>query len=367
MNNSRFRTRTIANLIYSTIITLLVELFLVSNLTRVADHLAGSPSYIHETIVVLLFVLFGIVLFVLSFWLMERHTINYLAKITEGVRNITSGDLNSRIEVEGDNEFTELAVELNAMAEDIQVLMDKERESERTKNELITNIAHDLRTPLTSIIGYLDLLAHRQDIPEVKKNEYANIAYTKAKKLETLIEDLFGYTKLNYGRIAMNVERIDVVKLLGQMMDEFYPTFENNHLEYELTSNVPGAVINADGKLLARLFDNLINNAVKYGAEGKRIDVHINADPKNVTVAVVNYGRIIPENELPLIFDRFYRVEQSRSSSTGGTGLGLAIAKNIVEMHHGRIEVKSDLQGTRFLVTLPTDLDIGRENFERTE
>ena len=161
----------------------------------------------------------------------------------------------------------------------------------------------------------------------------------------------------------MNVGKVDIVKLLGQLLEEFYPSFADKDLTYELKSNVPSRIITADGNLLARLFDNLINNAIKYGAEGKKVLVQILAKDDIVTVSVTNYGYVIPPEELPLIFNKFYRVEQSRSSKTGGTGLGLAIAKNIVDMHGGTISVTSDLNGTVFTVKLKVDFDVNKENF----
>lgn len=242
--------------------------------------------------------------------------------------------------------------------------MDKEREAERTKNELITNVAHDLRTPLTSIIGYLEILSSKSSpLPPEMQKKYIDIAYSKSKRLEKLIEDLFGFTKLNYGKISMQVAEVDIIKLLGQLLEESYPNFSNKGLSYELQSNVSAKIISADGNLLARLFDNLINNAIKYGAEGKRVLVKVHASKEMVQVSVTNYGYVIPPEELPLIFDKFYRVEQSRSTHTGGTGLGLAIVKNIVDMHGGDITVKSDLNGTVFTVTLKVDFNIERENF----
>lgn len=325
---------------------------------------AGITKLQNSTSVILLFVLIGIMIFACVFWLFQRRSYDYITKINNAVRDIAKGNLDTRVAIEGDNEFSEIAMDLNTMANDITTLMEKERESERTKNELITNIAHDLRTPLTSIIGYLELLSIKEDLPPEQRRQYIDIAYTKSKKLQKLIDDLFGFTKLNYGKIAMKVEKIDIVKLLSQMMDEFYPNFMDKELQYDLTSNVPAAVISADGTLIARLFDNLINNAIKYGSEGKRIDVKINANEENVTVAVINYGKVIPAEELPHIFEKFYRVEQSRNKKTGGTGLGLAIAQSIVEMHDGQIRVESDLKGTRFIVTLKVNFDENREHFE---
>ena len=276
---------------------------------------------------------------------------------------IAGGDLNASVEVEGDDEFAEMAANLNSMTEDIRKLMDRERESERTKNELITNIAHDLRTPLTSIIGYLEILSEKKELPGETRERYLEIAYTKSRKLQQLINDLFGLTKLSYGRIAMRVASIDIVKLLEQLLTEFYPNFVSAGLQYALESNVPALTITADPNLLARLFENLVNNAIKYGAEGKQIRVKVEAETETVTVRVINYGRVIPAEELPLIFEKFYRVEQSRSRNTGGTGLGLAIARNIVEMHGGSIAVTSDLSGTSFTVTLPVHLDLDKEKF----
>ena len=353
----------LANILCSGLLTCLIEVFLVANLTRLADHIAGTRSYVHETLVVLLFVILGILIFTLIFWFLERRSIGYINEIAGEMERMSQGDLSHKLEIPEDNELGDIAMRLGDMSRSIRELMDKEREAERTKNELITNVAHDLRTPLTSIIGYLDLLAHKDGLTPETMREYAGIGYTKARKLETLIEDLFGYTKLTYGKIAMNVSRIDLVKLLGQMMDEFYPSFEEKGISYDLTTNLASIMINADGKLIARLFDNLINNAIKYGADGKRIEVKIVGDDKYVTVTVTNYGKVIPADELPYIFDKFYRVEQSRSSSTGGTGLGLAIAKNIVDMHGGTITAQSDLNGTRFIVQLQVDFDKEREKF----
>lgn len=367
----RFYNKILVNIIYSLIITCILEAFIIYNVFRIADYMAETQSQNEvvlsiahfETTVVLLFVLFGIFIFSVVFWLLQRKSLKYIEKLSQAMREISSGDLSINLEIEDDNEFSDMASNLNSMVEDIRVLMDKERESERTKNELITNIAHDLRTPLTSIIGYLELLSNNDKITEDIRKQYTQIAYTKARKLEKLIEDLFGFTKLTYGKIVMKVEKVDIVKLMSQLMEEYYPNFAEKSLEFELKTDTPAAVISADGNLLARVFDNLINNAIKYGSDGKRIDVSIKSDSQNITVFIINYGKIIPADELPFIFNKFYRVEQSRSTSTGGTGLGLAIAKNIVEMHGGSIEVKSDLAGTAFIVRLRVKFDINKENF----
>ena len=369
--NRRFHTRVIMNIVYSAVVACLVEIFVVTNLAMLADYMETSGRTNSVIIlfkssdiwIILLYVLLGISVFSITFLLLQERSMKYISKISAAIQNISEGDLNTMVEIVGDDEFSTMAANLNKMVEDIRELMDKERESERTKNELITNVAHDLRTPLTSIIGYLELLSGNAPIPSEMQKKYINITYTKAKRLEKLIEDLFGFTKLNYGKISMKPAPVDIVKLLSQLLEEFYPNFTEKNLAYELQSNVPAKIITADGNLLARLFDNLINNAIKYGAEGKRILVKVHATNTVVTVSVTNYGYVIPKDELPLIFDKFYRVEQSRSTNTGGTGLGLAIAKNIVDMHGGLITVSSDLSGTVFTVKLKVNFDVNKENF----
>jgi two-component system sensor histidine kinase VanS len=369
--NRRFHTRVIANIFYSAVVTVLIEIFLVTNVSLVASYMRSTQKdnvFVEmltsfDVVVILIYVVFGIGIFTVTFLLLQEKSMRYISRISDAMQSISQGDLNITVDIEGDDEFSVMAASLNKMVEDLRGLMDKEREAERTKNELITNIAHDLRTPLTSIIGYLELLSGETKLdPEVQK-KYIGIAYVKTKRLEKLIEDLFGFTKLNYGKISMHVAKVDVVKLLSQLLEEFYPSFVDKNLSYELQSNVPAQMISADGNLLARLFDNLINNAIKYGADGKRILVKVHGSEELVTIQVINYGYVIPEEELPLIFNKFYRVEQSRSTNTGGTGLGLAIAKNIVDMHGGIIHVTSDLSGTVFTVKLQVDFDINKENF----
>ncbi len=370
----QYRTHVLADILYSTLITAAVEIVVVTGLNAFAgyaervqwDNALITMIYNSDIVIVLGYVLLGIAVFATSFLLFQDRSISYISKLSDAVHSISEGDLNTSIEIVGDDEFSSIAEDLSRMEDEIRRLMEKERESERTKNELITNIAHDLRTPLTSVIGYLELLSAQNDAlaPEVQR-KYLDIAYSKALRLQKLIDDLFDFTKLNYGKIAMNISRVDIIKLLSQLLEEAYPNFEKQGLSYELQSNVPAKIITADGNLLARLFDNLISNAIKYGKEGKRIIVKVDAMERTVRVSVANYGYVIPQEELPLLFEKFYRVEQSRSSETGGTGLGLAIAKNIVDMHGGTITAQSDLKnGTVFTVTLQVNFDPDREHFE---
>ncbi|MBU5468807.1 HAMP domain-containing histidine kinase [Falcatimonas sp. MSJ-15] len=360
--------------VQSFIITVMVEFFLILNIYFITSSDRNSQISLYSKsygeklpFEVFIYVILGIIIFTVSLVLQMNSMINYIGMIKEGVDRIAQGDFQTEILVKGNDEFAIIAENLNKMMGEISELMDNEREVERSKNQLITNVAHDLRTPLTSIIGYMELLVNGNNIPEETRDKYLKVAYNKSLRLQKLIEDLFGFTKLNYGKIAMNIAKVDIVKLMAQLLEEFYPNFMENSLEYSLESTENQVMIEADGDLLARLFDNLINNAIKYGKDGKKVSVVIRKIDDIVHVAVINYGKVIPKEDIDKVFNKFYRVEQSRSANTGGTGLGLAIAKNIAMMHGGDIVVQSDLYGTIFDVTLSVNYNKEKYVYENRD
>lgn len=316
--------------------------------------LEGGPTRGMIAMVIIIALVFGIVLFMAYFLLLSRKFAIYIERIAGGITAISSGNFDTRITIDNDDEFALIADKINQMGGDIRRIIENERKSESTKNQLITSVAHDLRTPLTSIIGYLDLVRGKNAISSDVKTHYVEIAYTKSKRLEKLIEDLFAYTKFSSGEVALECSDIDVVKFIEQLADEFYPSFQENGLQYEFTTNISSVFVFGDGNLLARAFANLIDNAIKYGRDGKSVQIDIFEDKALINISIINYGKLIPEKDLEAIFERFYRLEESRSSETGGTGLGLAIAKNIIEMHGGSIKARSDHNGTVFSVTLPS-------------
>ncbi len=366
-------TRFVLNIIISAFAVCLIEGLLIFNMGRLIGVIMGlseaeAGAVAYSPAAVFLYIILAVILFALIFYLLERPAISYIRRLSEGINAVASGDLESRIEVIGDDEFSEMAENINHMTDELRELLRSEREAEQSKNDLITNIAHDLKTPLTSIIGYLELLSGgKVELSPDMEKKYLKIAYNKSKRLEQLIADLFSFTKLSYGRITMKVGYVDIVKLLSQLLEEFYPNFSEAGVSYELRSNVDSLEIAADGSLIARVFENLIGNAIKYGAEGKKVIVRVSAEPQNdaVEVKVINFGYVIPEKDLPQIFEKFYRVDQARSTKTGGTGLGLAIAKEIVEMHGGSITASSDLSGTVFCVRLKIHFNKELENFKR--
>lgn len=298
----------------------------------------------------------GIILFITYFLLLTKKFISYIREISEGINQISQGNLDNRIDIRNEDEFAYLAEKLNSMADDIKRIMENERRMEYAKNELITSIAHDLRTPLTSIIGYLDLVSSKV-LTHDTQMKYISIAYNKSKRLEKLIDDLFTFTKFNFGEVKASYTEVDIVKLMNQLVDEFYPSFAEYDLSYEFVASHLSAVIKADGDLLARALANLISNAIKYGRDGKHILIQLEKKETGVEISILNYGVMIPPQDLERIFQRFYRVESSRSSETGGSGLGLAIAQSIIEMHHGTIIAKSDEMGTVFTIDLKNEPD----------
>lgn len=299
---------------------------------------------------VIMLIVVGIALFIFYFLILTKKFSNYLDEIVTGIEEVSIGNFNQSICVKGEDEFAYIAERLNQMTNDIKILMENERSIEKEKNDLITNVAHDLRTPLTSIIGYLGLA--KEEVEEERKEKYIAISYDKSKRLEKLINDLFNFTKVTAGEITLNPIDLDMVKFMKQMVEEFYPSLQDAQLECEFTANTEKAVILGDGDLMARAIGNLMSNAIKYGKDGKIIRVKIVKDAGRANLHITNYGEVIPESDLENIFEKFFRVESSRSVETGGTGLGLAIAKRIILMHGGNIKVSSDVAGTVFEISL---------------
>ncbi len=295
----------------------------------------------------------GTAVFLIVFSLLQGRQMRYLRQIVNAMRDISAGDFDRTVPVEGDNELSEIALLLNRTTEEMRGVIAARDASEQTKNDLITNVAHDLRTPLTSVIGYLDLLQDHPELPDEKKREYLGIACDKARHLQDLIEELFGFTKLGHGELQIHRTPMDLKELLEQLLTELWPVFSQNGMVCEFRCREPLPIL-GDGTLLARLFDNLLGNAIKYGAEGKKIIVEAKAAGDAAVVRVINYGKVIAPEAQEHLFDRFYRAEASRNSGTGGTGLGLAIARNIAQMHGGSVTVQSSLEeGTVFEVRIP--------------
>ena len=221
------------------------------------------------------------------------------------------------------------------------------------KNELVAYLAHDLKTPLTSVIGYISLLKEAPDMPVEQRAKYTNIALEKAFRLESLINEFFDITRYNLQEIVLEEETFDLGFLLMQMADEFYPVLEQHgkSISIHADEDLP---IAADSAKLARVFNNILKNAVAYSYDNTEIEIYAEKRENTIHVSISNFGKTIPKQKLDMIFEKFYRLDDARSTNTGGAGLGLAIAKEIVVAHGGTISVTSEKQITTFTVELPT-------------
>ncbi|MEH7331802.1 HAMP domain-containing sensor histidine kinase [Neobacillus drentensis] len=300
------------------------------------------------------FLLIFIPLSILFFYLLTKRYSMYFKEISTGIHNLAHGDFSYRVQIKSNDEFEKIAQDINIASEKLQRAIERGDFTESSKDQLVVNLAHDLRTPLTSVLGYLDLILKDENLTQEQVRHFLTIAFTKSQRLEKLIDELFEITRMNYGILPIKKNHLNLSDLLHQLNEELYPAFEKNDLitRMNVTSHLP---ILGDGELLARVFENLLTNSNRYGNDGKFVDINGFIDSGIVVVQVVNYGDPIPQNELPHLFDMFYTGDKSRTHQGGGTGIGLFIAKNIVEQHNGTITAESSIIRTIFEVRLPQD------------
>lgn len=224
--------------------------------------------------------------------------------------------------------------------------------AEQRKNDLVVYLAHDLKTPLTSVIGYLSLLRDEDQISEELREKYLSISLEKAERLEDLINDFFEITRFNLSDITLECGNVNLTRMLEQLIYEFRPMLSEKNLRCVLEI-APDTMLNCDVDQMQRVFDNLLRNAVNYSYENGTIHIAAAQEDDQMRIAFSNRGNTIPKEKLERIFEQFYRLDTARSSRSGGAGLGLAIAKEIVELHHGTITASSEHEVIEFEVRLP--------------
>ncbi|EJR39797.1 MULTISPECIES: HAMP domain-containing sensor histidine kinase [Bacillus] len=321
---------------------------------RYEDPLAQFRSMVRQIGDINFFLIVFIPLSIMFFFFLTRPYLKYFDEISNGIHHLANGDFSNQVRVSSNDEFGYIAREINVASEKLKEAVERGDFAESSKDQLIVNLAHDLRTPLTSVLGYLDLILKDENLTKEQIKHFSTIAFTKSERLEILIDELFEITRMNYGMLQIEKRPIDISELLIQLDEELYPLLEKKGLEARLNmdSHLP---INGDGKLLARVFENLLTNAIRYGYDGKFVDVNGYIDHEEVVVQIINYGDSIPEEDLPYLFDMFYTGDKARSEQQGGTGLGLFIAKNIIEQHDGTISAESNVIRTIFEVRLPKE------------
>lgn len=245
-----------------------------------------------------------------------------------------------------------MAAKLNKIKSILEKRERDAKEAEQRKNDLVVYLAHDIKTPLTSVIGYLSLLDEAPDMPQEQKAKYTGITLEKAYRLEQLINEFFEITRFNLQTIVLNKEKINIPFMLQQMADEFYPMLTPQGKQVAVNAQ-DGLTLWGDADKLARVFNNILKNAIAYSYENSIINISVVQQGKNAVITFTNQGNPIPLQKMDTIFEKFYRLDFSRSTNTGGAGLGLAIAKEIVTEHGGMIAAESSEEYTVFTVTLP--------------
>lgn len=299
--------------------------------------------------------LFLIVSFMFFFYLLTRPMVRYLRTLADGLLTIAGGDLDYRLPLSSGDELGEVAKSINFMAEQLQEKMNRERQIEESKMELITGVSHDLRTPLTSIIGYLNLLKNDDYKNLAEHKRYINNAYNKSQQLKTLIDDLFEYTRLTNGSANLSFTKVDWGGLLTQVMNEFEPIAQENSLAVRTIRDQTPIYGYIDTEKMVRAIDNLLMNALKFSHKPGEITVRLSAERQFIYFAVENVGKPISKEQEKLLFERFYKADPSRNENqtSPGAGMGLAIAQNIVELHGGRIGLNHQNGHFAFFIELP--------------
>ena len=343
----------LGNLVIAVIISIVVYFILALFFENTLSELVARLNYdlyawIVENRDFVVYVYIGIVLAVIIYRFISKY-VNSINEVYNSLDSILKED-NETIKLPSEvNEFSE---KINDIKYEYILTKKNEKEAQQKKNDLIMYMAHDLKTPLTSIIGYLTLLSDEKDISKRSQEKYIKTALDKALRVEELTNQFFDITRYNLHDIPINKKQINISYLLEQLVDECYPMLEKNSLKCNL--KVPEKVMYmGDGDKLARAFDNLLKNAINYSYENTTIEIELNENDKGIIIKFRNKGDKIPEYKLSKIFEKFYRGDDSRKSTTGGAGLGLAITKEIIELHGGNIMVRNEDEFIEFNILLP--------------
>lgn len=278
-----------------------------------------------------------------------RKLFNYLEKIVDATAHLHASD---EFTIVFPREMKDLELRMNQIKLDIRNNAQVAKEAEQRKNDLVVYLAHDLKTPLTSVIGYLTLLKDKPFIEQEVREKYLSIALTKSESLETLINEFFEITRFNFSNMVLELSKINLTRMLEQLIYEFNPLLIDKKLTCTLTCP-PDLMVECDPEKIQRVFDNLLKNAINYSFIESPIQIVILPDQDALTIQFINEGNPIPEDKLSRIFEAFYRLDPARATKQGGSGLGLAISKEILELHDGSIKAYSEDHKITFELTLP--------------
>ena len=331
------------------------KLFLI-----VSGNLVGEQGYYYQSPRLYTGVVF-LALFLVLFYLFTYNKMRQIQEMNAGLERIAQGNLSVRLQVRSKDELGTLTGNINYMAGQLEDKIAKERLAEQTKSELITNISHDLRTPLTSIIGYLSVLSGHKETREALQ-PYIQSALNKSNQLKQLIDDLFEYTRLTSNQVSLDRSRIDLTGMINQMIMEFMPLAEQQQVQVHSTVPEHKIVAHLDAGKMVRAIDNLLTNALKFSVKPGTIDIALRHDASGVTLSIANTGSPITEEQENRLFERFYKADESRGghSMPRGSGLGLSIALSIVQLHGGNIVLRRKDRHYEFFIRIPLDETSGK-------
>lgn len=290
-----------------------------------------------------------VIAFLIIFRIFLKWFTKYFDEIGKGMDSLIE---DGAAEVSLSPELLPMERKLNTIKHIIETQRRDMSAAEQQKNDLIMYLAHDLKTPLASVIGYLSLLRDEEKISDELRKKYLSVSLDKAERLEDLINEFFEISKYNLTTITLQYSKINLRRLLEMLLYEFQPMLKEKNLKCNF--HVPEDIImRCDADRMQRVFDNLLRNAVIYSFNGTDINITVTRQEENVMISFTNHGDTIPAEKLERIFEQFYRLDASRSTSSGGAGLGLAIAKQIVELHHGTVQARSKDEVIEFEVILP--------------
>lgn len=297
------------------------------------------------------FLMFGaiLILFFIMFSFFLSWFTKYFKEIDRGIDSLVSNKSEKIVLLP---EMKAIEKKLNTVQQALQRKALETQMAEQRKNELVLYLAHDIRTPLTSVIGYLNLLEEGKDMPAEQRAKYLHITLEKAYRLEKLINEFFEITKYNSQQIKLEKEAVDLYYMLVQVADELYPALSSRGNKATIHTS-EDLMIFGDPAKLARVFNNILKNAAAYSYPNTNIDIILATDGNMVRISFQNKGNTIPKDKLDRLFEKFYRLDEARVSDTGGSGLGLSIAQEIVAMHGGTIAASSENETVTFTVTLP--------------
>ena len=302
-----------------------------------------------ESYLLLAFIVIAFAALMLSIVRALMKSMGYLEEVLNAAKKVNN-EKNELISLSP--ELREVEAQLNRIKMNVAAKERAAREAEQRKNDLVVYLAHDLKTPLTSVIGYLTLLRDEKKISDELREKYLSISLEKAERLEDLINEFFEITRFNLSHITLDMSRVNLTRMLEQLIFEFGPMLTEKGLTCSL--NVQDDImVRIDADKMQRVFDNLLRNAVNYSFENSTINIYAECIGKDVKLIFENRGNTIPEDKLERIFEQFYRLDTARTTKSGNAGIGLAIAKEIVELHGGRVRASSKEERISFEVILP--------------